>query len=180
MTVAAASGAISWKVAATQGKVVSVGLTVNGKAVSAVSGSGAAYTANFGTLAPGTYAYVITAADSRGYTSKTNGSFTVAATCLGDISGVGFSFTKGSLNWNVVDSAAAITGVQLVIDGLASKSNSAIQGPTAAASVAAQYRAPSAADGLAAATPTSLPLPTSSANRRRAAARLPSPFRRSA
>ncbi len=81
VTVAAVQGLITWN-AADSADVLNSGLTIDGTAVANVFGPYAAttgqnYSGAFGTLAPGSHSYVITATDSAGVWSQFNGTFTV-------------------------------------------------------------------------------------------------------
>ena len=79
----AGAGVMSWNAFDSAG-VASSSLTVDGVTVSPIYGpspaaSGVNFSGQFGTLAAGTYSYVITATDKLGNSSTYNGTFTVAS-----------------------------------------------------------------------------------------------------
>ena len=135
VTVSLANASISWNESDPTG-IAGAQLTIDGHALSksAIQGptaaaSGVNYVGVFGSLKAGVHTYVITATDAAGYSKTLTGQITVTPP---KISGATVSLATDSLSWNVTD-PGVLSGAQLAIDGHA-LSQSAIKGPTAAAS----------------------------------------------
>jgi large repetitive protein len=123
VVVSAAKGVLTWNAVDSAG-VASMALTIDGAAVSDVSGpyaaaSGFNYAGAFGSLSTGSHTYVITATDNAGRLSYYSGMFLV--TNPGPtISKVAVSAARGLMTWNAADSDG-VTSTSLTIDGIVVK-----------------------------------------------------------
>jgi hypothetical protein len=137
--VVATQSKLTWTAADSSG-LASSGLTLGGVPVSNVSGpwsasSGLNYSWAYNSLAPGAYAYVITATDVAGNASQYTGILTVGDNTGPTMSKVVASATQGVISWNAAASGGAAS-CSLTLDG-ASVSN--VYGPWAA-STGANYQ----------------------------------------
>ncbi len=109
-------------------------LKVDGQSVSKLYGpyvatSGVNFSGAFGTLAPGSHSYVITAVDPAGHSTVYNGTFTVAGNPGPTIGSVYIPAAgTGTMSWSATDSAG-LSSATLKVDGVTVK----INGPYATA-----------------------------------------------
>jgi hypothetical protein len=136
-----ADNSITWNEADANG-VAGAQLSIDGQALGAgaVSGpysapSGVNYAANFGTLAAGTYTYVITATNDLGYSSQQSGQFTVTAASANS-SAAGGSGSAAGGNGGVTETPAEVARAAIraaaleALTSLASQSGKAAWGYT--------------------------------------------------
>jgi large repetitive protein len=119
----ATQGVLTWN--AGPGPVESSGLTVDGVAMTDVQGpytadSGANYAWSFGSTAPGTHTYVITATDGDGNATQYDGTFNVGANLGPTIHQVVVSLEQNVITWNVA-AASGVASSSLTVDGGAVK-----------------------------------------------------------
>jgi hypothetical protein len=127
---------LTWNAADADG-LASSGLTIGGVPVTDVAGpwtapSGLNYSWNYNSLAPGTYAYLITATDVVGNTSQYTGTLTVGNPTGPTMSKVVASPAQGIITWNAAASGGAAS-CSLTLDGTAVTN---VYGPWAASASA--------------------------------------------
>ena len=128
-------GKLTWSAADPSG-VASAGLTVGGTAVTDVGGpwtaaTGLNYSWTYNTLAPGAYAYVITATDVLGNASQYTGTLVVGSNAGPTVSKAVAAPGQGVITWNATVATGGATSCTLTLDGSAVTS---VYGPWAASS----------------------------------------------
>ncbi len=117
-----AKSKLTWNAADSDG-VASVGLTIDGGAVSGINGPyaaavGANYSWGFGSLVSGTHNYVIRATDKLGNVSTSSGSFTTGS------SGSSMSALYAGVSLSALSSSAKLASVYDDLDALAASTQS--------------------------------------------------------